>query len=73
LFVRVDRCVCVYRWRKRRRRRRRRHKVGYKKEKTIIAVALTDTNKGIKDDSARYLTPVFEEHISASTKIITDK
>ena len=51
-----------------------------KKKKAVIAVALTDSNKvkrvyikSIKDYSTKSLTPIFEEHISASAKIITDK
>jgi predicted RNA-binding Zn-ribbon protein involved in translation (DUF1610 family)/transposase-like protein len=51
-----------------------------KKKKAVIAVELTDNNKvkrvyikGIKDYSAKSLTPIFEEHISTSAKIVTDK
>ena len=51
-----------------------------KKKKAVIAIELTDNNKvkrvyikGIKDYSAKSLTPIFEEHISTSAKIVTDK
>ena len=51
-----------------------------KKKKAVIAVELTDNNKvkrvyikSIDDYSAKSLTPIFEEHISTSAKIITDK
>ena len=51
-----------------------------KVKKAVIAVELTDNNKvkrvyikGIKDYSAKSLTPIFEEHISTSAKIVTDK
>ena len=51
-----------------------------KKKKAVIAVELTDNNKvkrvyikSINDYSAKSLTPIFEEHISISAKIITDK
>lgn len=51
-----------------------------KKVKAVIAVELTDKNKvkrvyvkSIDDYSAKSLTPIFEEHISTSAKIFTDK
>ena len=51
-----------------------------KKKKAVIAVELTDNNKvkrvyikSIKDYSSKSLIPIFEEHISTSAKIITDK
>ena len=51
-----------------------------KKKKAVIAVELTDGNKvkrvyirSIKDYSVKSLTPIFEEHISTSAKIVTDK
>jgi hypothetical protein len=55
-----------------------------KKKKAVIAIELTDNNnnnnkvkrvyiKGIKDYSGKSLTPIFEEHISTSAKIVTDK
>ncbi|WP_395052062.1 IS1595 family transposase [Flavobacterium sp.] len=51
-----------------------------KKTKAVIAVELTDKNKvkrvyvkAIDDYSAKSLTPIFEEHISTSAKIFTDK
>ena len=51
-----------------------------KKTKAVIAVELTDKNKvkrvyvkAIDDFSAKSLTPIFEEHISTSAKIFTDK
>jgi transposase-like protein len=51
-----------------------------KKTKAVIAVELTDKNKvkrvyikSIDDYSAKSLTPIFEEHISTSAKIFTDK
>ena len=51
-----------------------------KKKKVVIAVEVTANNKvkrvdskSIKDDSAKSLTPIFEEHISLSAKVITDK
>jgi uncharacterized Zn finger protein len=51
-----------------------------KKKKAVIAVELTYNNKvkrvyikSIKDYSAKSLTPIFEQHISTSAKIITDK
>ncbi|MBE7653886.1 IS1595 family transposase [Tenacibaculum finnmarkense] len=52
----------------------------YDTKKEVIAVELTDNNKvkrvyikGLKDYSAKSLTPIFEEHISTSAKIVTDK
>ncbi|MEN9907182.1 MAG: hypothetical protein RLZZ540_323 [Bacteroidota bacterium] len=51
-----------------------------KKTKAVIAVELTNKNKvkrvyvkAIDDYSAKSLTPIFEEHISTSAKIFTDK
>ncbi len=51
-----------------------------KKKKAVIAIELTDNNKvkrvyirSIDDYSAKSLTPIFEEHICKSSKIITDK
>lgn len=51
-----------------------------KKKKAIIAVELTHQRKvkrvyvkSIDDYSAKSLTPIFEEHISTSAKIVTDK
>ena len=51
-----------------------------KKTKAIIAVELNDKSKvkrvyvkAIDDYSAKSLTPIFEEHISTSAKIFTDK
>ena len=51
-----------------------------KKKKAVIAIELTDNNKvkrvyikSIRDYSVKSLTPIFEEHISTSAKIITDK
>tara|TARA_B100000809_G_scaffold119961_1_gene118195 strand:- start:19163 stop:20065 length:903 start_codon:yes stop_codon:yes gene_type:complete len=51
-----------------------------KKKKAVVVVELTDNNtvkrvyiKGFKGYSAKSLTPIFEEHISASAKIIRDK
>lgn len=51
-----------------------------KKTKAVIAVELTEKNKikrvyvkAIDDYSAKSLTPIFEEHISTSAKIFTDK
>ena len=51
-----------------------------KKKKAVIAVELTHNNKvkrvyikSIKDYSAKSLTPIFEQHISSSAKIVTDK
>ena len=51
-----------------------------KKTKAVIAVELTDKYKvkrvyvkAIDDYSAKSLTPIFEEHISTSAKIFTDK
>ena len=51
-----------------------------KRQKAVIAVELTDKNKvkrvyikSIDDYSAKSLTPIFEEHISTSAKIFTDK
>jgi transposase-like protein/predicted RNA-binding Zn-ribbon protein involved in translation (DUF1610 family) len=51
-----------------------------KKTKAVIAVELTDKNKvkrvyikSIDDYSAKSLTPIFEQHISTSAKIFTDK
>ena len=51
-----------------------------KKKKAVIAVELTDDSKvkrvymkSIDDYSAKSLTPIFEEHISKSAKIVTDK
>ena len=50
------------------------------KTKAVIAVDFTDKNKvkcvyvkAINDYSAKLLTPIFEEHISTSAKIFTDK
>ncbi|MFT6870307.1 MAG: hypothetical protein ACJA2L_001567 [Polaribacter sp.] len=50
------------------------------KKKAVIAVELTDGNKvkrvyirSIKDYAVKSLTPIFEEHISTSAKIVTDK
>ncbi|OYQ31921.1 IS1595 family transposase [Flavobacterium cyanobacteriorum] len=51
-----------------------------KKTTAVIAVELTEKNKikrvyvkAIDDYSAKSLTPIFEEHISTSAKIFTDK
>jgi transposase-like protein len=51
-----------------------------KKKKAIIAVELTNNHKvkrvyvkSINDYSCKSLTPIFEEHISTSAKIFTDK
>jgi transposase-like protein/predicted RNA-binding Zn-ribbon protein involved in translation (DUF1610 family) len=51
-----------------------------KKTKAVIAVELTDKSKikrvyvrAIDDYSAKSLTPIFEEHISTTAKIFTDK
>lgn len=51
-----------------------------KKKKAVIAVELTNDKKvkrvyikSIDDYSSKSLTPIFEEHISKSAKIITDK
>ena len=51
-----------------------------KKKKAVIAVELTDRHqvkrvyiKSIDDYSAKSLTPIFEEHISTSAKVFTDK
>jgi hypothetical protein len=51
-----------------------------KKKKAVIALELTDDNKvkrvyikSIDEYSAKSLTPIFEEHISTSARIITDK
>lgn len=51
-----------------------------KKAKAVIAVELTDKNKvkrvyvkAINDYSSKSLAPIFEEHISTSAKIFTDK
>ena len=51
-----------------------------KKTKAVIAVELTNKNKikrvcvkAVDDYSAKSLTPIFEEHISTSAKIFTDK
>jgi hypothetical protein len=51
-----------------------------KKKKAVIAIKLTDNNKvkrvsikGKKDSSSKSLTTIFEEHISTSAKIVTDK
>lgn len=51
-----------------------------KKKKAVIAVGLTDNHKikrvykkSIDDYSAKSLTPIVEEHISTSAKIVTDK
>jgi hypothetical protein len=51
-----------------------------KKKKAVIAVELSEEHKvkrvyikSIDDYSAKSLTPIFEEHISTSAKIITDK
>jgi hypothetical protein len=50
------------------------------KKKAVIAVELTDGNKvkrvyirSIKDYAVKSLTLIFEEHISTSAKIVTDK
>lgn len=51
-----------------------------KRKKTVIAVELTNKYqvkrvyiKSIDDYSSKSLTPIFEEHISTSAKIFTDK
>jgi len=51
-----------------------------KKKKAVIAVELSEKSqikrvyvKSIDDYSAKSLTPIFEEHISTSAQIITDK
>ncbi len=51
-----------------------------KKTKAVIAFELTDKNKvkrvyvkAIDDFSAKSLTPIFEEHVSISAKIFTEK
>jgi transposase-like protein/predicted RNA-binding Zn-ribbon protein involved in translation (DUF1610 family) len=51
-----------------------------KKKKAVIAVELTDNErvkrvyiKNIDDYSAKSLTPIFEEHISTTAEIFTDK
>lgn len=51
-----------------------------KRKKVVIAVELTNNEKvkrvyikTIDDYSSKSLTPIFEEHISKSAKIITDK
>ena len=51
-----------------------------KKTKAVIAVELTEKTKvkrvyvkAIDDYSAKSLTPIFEEHISTSAKVFTDK
>ncbi len=51
-----------------------------KKKKAVIAVELTQKHKikrvyvkSIEDYSAKSLTPIFEEHISTTAKIVTDK
>ncbi|MCM4158268.1 IS1595 family transposase, partial [Gramella sp. AN32] len=51
-----------------------------KKKKAVIAVELSEKHqikrvyvKSIDDYSAKSLTPIFEEHISTSAKIVTDK
>ena len=51
-----------------------------KKKKAVIAVELTQKHKikrvyvkSIDDYSAKSLTPIFEEHISTTAKIVTDK
>jgi len=51
-----------------------------KKKKAVIAVELTNKHqvkrvyvKSIDDYSAKSLTPIFEEHISTTAKIVTDK
>jgi len=51
-----------------------------KKKKAVIAVELTHNNKvkrvyikPIDDYSVKSLTPIFEEHISITAKIITNK
>jgi hypothetical protein len=48
--------------------------------KAVIAVELTDGNKvkrvhiiSIKDNSTKSLTPIFEEYISTSAKMVIDK
>jgi hypothetical protein len=50
------------------------------KKKAIIAVELTDNCKmkrvyinSLDDYSTKWLTPIFEEHMNTSAKIITDK
>lgn len=51
-----------------------------KKKKAVIAVELSEKHrikrayvKAIEDYSSKSLTPIFEEHISNSAKIVTDK
>ena len=51
-----------------------------KKKKAVIAIELSDKHqvkrvyvKSINDYSAKSLTPIFEEHISNTAKVITDK
>lgn len=51
-----------------------------KKKKAVIAVELSDKHqvkrvyvKSIDDYSAKSLTPIFEEHISKTAKVVTDK
>jgi len=51
-----------------------------KKKKAVIAVELSEKHqikrvyvKSINDYSAKSLTPIFEEHISATAQIVTDK
>ncbi len=51
-----------------------------KKKKAVIAVELTDRHrlkrvyiKSIEDYSSKSLIPIFEEHISTSAKVFTDK
>ena len=51
-----------------------------KKKKALIAVELNANHKikrvyikSIDDYSAKSLTPIFEEHISTTTKVVTDK
>lgn len=51
-----------------------------KKKKAVIAVELTPKHqvkrmyiKGINDYSAKSLTPIFEQHIDPTAKVITDK
>lgn len=51
-----------------------------KKKKAVIAVEVTNKHqvkrfyiKSIDDSSSKSLTPIFEEHISTSAKVFTDK
>ena len=62
------------------KKRRQGRRYDAKKKKEVITLELTDNNKvksfyhrSIKDYSAKSLIPMFEEHISSSAKIITDK